>query len=106
VQAWVRANPDADSSVEALAARACMSPRNFSRAFRREVGSTPGAWVEGVRVEHARHLLETAAADTEAVAARCGFGTVETLRRAFHRQLGVSPGQYRDRFRAALGDAA
>ena len=101
VQEWVRANPAADCSVEALAARACMSPRNFSRAFHREVGMTPAAWVEAARVDLAKGLLETTFAPTEALAAACGFGTVETLRRAFRRRVGVSPGQYRERFRAA-----
>jgi len=101
VQAWVRANPSADCSVEALAERACMSPRNFSRAFSAEVAMTPAAWVEASRVDLARGLLETTFAPTEAVAAECGFGTVETLRRAFRRRVGVSPGQYRERFRAA-----
>lgn len=101
VQEWVRANPAGDASVEALAARACMSPRNFSRAFHREVGMTPAAWVEAARVDLAKGLLETTFASTEAVTAECGFGTVETLRRAFRRRVGVSPGQYRERFRAA-----
>ena len=101
VQEWVRANPAGDCSVEALAGRACMSPRNFSRAFAREVGMTPAAWVEASRVDLAKGLLETTFAGTEAVARECGFGTVETLRRAFRRRLGVSPGQYRERFRAA-----
>ena len=106
VQDWVRANPAADCSVEALAARACMSPRNFSRAFGREVGSTPAAWVEATRVDQARALLEATSADTSAVAAACGFGSVETLRRAFRRRTGVSPGAYRDRFRTNLAAAA
>ena len=53
---------------------------------------TPAAWVEAVRVEQAQRLLEATSADTDAVAAQCGFGTVETLRRAFRRRLGVSPG--------------
>lgn len=106
VQDWVRANPAADLSVEALAARACMSPRNFSRAFRREVGMTPAAWVEAARVDLAKGLLESAGADTASVAAACGFGSIETLRRAFRRRVGVSPGQYRDRFHAALRRAA
>ncbi len=101
VQEWVRANPGGDCSVEALAERACMSPRNFSRAFSREVGMTPAAWVEASRVDLAKGLLETTFASTEAVAAESGFGTIETMRRAFRRRVGVSPGQYRERFRRA-----
>lgn len=77
-----------------------MSPRNFARAFRREVGMTPGAYVEALRVERARIALEGSGATVEQVAHSCGFGTVETMRRAFHRRLGVGPGAYRSRFAA------
>jgi transcriptional regulator GlxA family with amidase domain len=100
LQAWMADHLDADLSVSALAARACMSERNFARAFKAEVGMTPAAYVEALRVERARLALETGAAGVEAVARACGFGTVETLRRAFARRLGVSPGAYRDRFAA------
>jgi len=106
VQEWVRANPAGDCSVEALAARACMSPRNFSRAFRDEVGLTPAVWVEAARVDLAKGLLETTASATDSIARSCGFGSVETMRRAFRRRVGVSPGEYRSRFRASLRDAA
>ncbi len=106
VQQWVLADPARECTVEALAERACMSPRNFSRAFRAEAGLPPAAWVETVRVEHARRLLEAASTAVEAIAAECGFGTVETMRRAFRRRLGVSPGEYRQRFHAALDEAA
>lgn len=100
-QEAVVADPAGLHTVEALAARSHMSPRNFARAFRREVGMTPAGYVEAVRVEHARGLLESTRAGTGEVARRSGFGTVETFRRAFRRRLGVSPGEYRDRFRAA-----
>jgi transcriptional regulator GlxA family with amidase domain len=75
-----------------------MSERNFARAFGREVGMTPAAFVESVRVDDARIRLESTAQKLEAVAHDCGFGTVETMRRAFHRRLGVGPADYRDRF--------
>jgi len=65
---------DEDLSVPALAVRAYMSPRNFARAFKREVGMTPAAYVEALRVERARGLLETGAEGVEQVALRCGFG--------------------------------
>lgn len=100
LQAWILENPAADSSVEALSARVAMSPRNFARVFAREVGMTPARWVEQARVEAARRLLEESAARVEDVAARCGFGTAETMRRAFVRGLHVSPSDYRQRFRA------
>jgi len=103
LQAWLSDNLDADLSVPALAERACMSPRNFARAFKREVGMTPATYVEALRVERARALLESSRAPVDEVARRCGFGTVETMRRSFRRRLGVSPGLYRDRFRPSGG---
>ena len=99
VQRWVTAHPESDTSVEALAARAAMSPRHFARAFAAEVGTTPARWVESVRVEAARLLLETTDRTVDAVAAATGFGTAETLRRAFVRRLHVAPTDYRKRFR-------
>ena len=99
VQRWVVANPSADCSVGALATRAAMSPRHFARTFAREVGSTPARWVEEVRVEAARLLLETTDRPVDAVATATGFGTAETLRRAFVRRLHVAPTEYRKRFR-------
>ena len=98
LQEWMTANLDADLSVPALAERACMSERNFARAFAREVGMTPGAYVEALRVDHARLRLESTGQKLAAVAESCGFGTVEKMRRAFHRRLGVGPAGYRDRF--------
>jgi transcriptional regulator GlxA family with amidase domain len=99
LQAWIADNLDVDLSVPALAARACMSPRNFARAFSREVGVTPAAYVEAARVEAARVALDGTQEPIDSIARRCGFGTVETMRRAFHRRLGVGPSGYRDRFR-------
>jgi transcriptional regulator GlxA family with amidase domain len=101
LQSWIADHLDADLSVPALAERTFMSPRNFSRVFGREVGATPAAYVESVRVEHARTLLETTDLQVEEIARRCGFGTVETLRRAFGRRVRVSPSDYRERFAAA-----
>lgn len=98
VQAFIADNPGADLSVTRLAARAAMSPRNFARAFAAEVGVTPAVFVERARVEVARRLLETTRADVEEVAARAGFGRVETMRRSFQRSVGVSPSDYRRRF--------
>jgi transcriptional regulator GlxA family with amidase domain len=101
LQAHIVEHPALDHSVPALATRACMSERNFARAFRREVGMTPAAYVEAVRVDRARMLLETSDLPVEALARECGFGTVETMRRAFARRVQVSPSDYRGRFRAA-----
>jgi transcriptional regulator GlxA family with amidase domain len=78
-----------------------MSERSFARAFRREVGQTPAAYVEALRIERARDLLEDGARSLDAVARSSGFTSAEVLRRAFHRRLGVSPADYRERFRLA-----
>jgi transcriptional regulator GlxA family with amidase domain len=99
LQAWIVEHPDAGLTVEALAARVAMSPRNFSRVFAREAGATPARFVEQVRVEAARRLLEESNASTDEIATRCGFGTAETMRRAFLRTLRTSPREYRNRCR-------
>ncbi|AHI00361.1 GlxA family transcriptional regulator [Kutzneria albida] len=96
----VALDPAADHSVAALAERASLSVRHFSRLFAREVGTGPAQYVEQVRVEAARTLLESGDQGQEAVARRCGFGCTETMRRAFLRVIGVPPGAYRDRFRS------
>ena len=98
LQAWLPEHLGEDLPVDRLAERACMSPRNFARAFRRELGMTPAAYVEALRVDHARGRLESTAEKLDAVARASGFGTVETMRRAFHRRLGVGPADYRQRF--------
>jgi transcriptional regulator GlxA family with amidase domain len=89
-----------DHCVEALAARAHMSPRHFARAFRAETGVTPARHVERVRLEAARWRLEDTADPIAAIAAGCGFGTAETMRRVFLRTLHVGPAEYRRRFHA------
>ena len=100
VQAWIADHLEGDLSVPALAERSFMSARNFARVFAREVGLTPAAYVEAMRVERARTLLETTELLLEEIVQRCGFGTVETMRRAFLRRLRVSPRDYRSRFAA------
>jgi transcriptional regulator GlxA family with amidase domain len=101
LQSWIAGHLGEDLSVPALAQRAHMSERSFARAFAREVGQTPAAYVEALRVEHARVLLEGGAPSLDGVARSAGFASAEVLRRAFHRRLGVSPAEYRARFRSA-----
>jgi transcriptional regulator GlxA family with amidase domain len=98
LQRWLPDHLTDDLSVDALAARAGMSPRNFARAFRREVGTTPGSLVEALRVEAARRLLETTDLTIAAVAASIGLRHGETLHRAFQRLLGTTPDRYRQHF--------
>jgi transcriptional regulator GlxA family with amidase domain len=101
LQAWVLSHPQAHLSVDALARRVHMSPRHFHRVFLREVGTTPGRFVQRARVEAARGLLEESSRGVAEVAASCGFGNYETMRIAFRRSLGVSPASYRSRFATA-----
>jgi transcriptional regulator GlxA family with amidase domain len=95
---WIVANLGVDLSVEALAARAAMSPRNFARVFHRETGLTPAKYVERARVDAARRCLEDSALGLEQVASRCGFASAEHLRRTFHRHLRIVPIDYRKHF--------
>jgi transcriptional regulator GlxA family with amidase domain len=101
VQLWIADHLDADLSVPVLARRAAMSERNFSRRFTHEIGATPGAFVLRARVEGARRRLEESSEGVDAIAAQCGFGSAEVMRRAFLRTLRVPPSAYRMRFRSA-----
>ncbi|SBT88169.1 Helix-turn-helix domain-containing protein [Streptomyces sp. DI166] len=101
IQQWITEHPAADLGVETLAARAGLSPRHFARAFRAETGTTPGRYVDRVRLEHARRLLEDTTSGVEEVARASGYGTPEAMRRAFLKALGTAPTEYRRRFRPA-----
>jgi transcriptional regulator GlxA family with amidase domain len=101
VQRWIADHPAADLSVEMLASRASLSPRQFARAFAAEVGMPPGRYVDRVRLETARRRMEDTADGVEETARFCGYGTPEAMRRAFVRALGVGPAEYRRRFRPA-----
>lgn len=98
VQEAIEAEPAGPHSIPELARRAAMSPRHFTRVFTDEVGEAPGAYVERIRTEAARRQLEETDDTVTVIAARCGFGTAETLRRNFVRRLGIPPDQYRKTF--------
>jgi transcriptional regulator GlxA family with amidase domain len=104
VQQWIRDNPQTKLSVRDLAHRACMSQRSFARVFRSQTGITPADFVEATRVDAARRLLEETDKPLQRVASISGFGSTEALRRAFLRQLGVRPTDYRSRFRSSYRD--
>jgi transcriptional regulator GlxA family with amidase domain len=95
----VIANPGADHSIAAMADRAAVSERHLVRMFQVQVGMPPARFVERARLEAAKVLLATADHSQEVVARRAGFGSADTMRRAFRRALGVSPSTYRSRFR-------
>ncbi|HEY0984959.1 GlxA family transcriptional regulator [Schlesneria sp. T3-172] len=96
--AWATDNPAGDLSVEGMSVRAHMSLRNFSRVFRSEVGQTPAAFVEKLRVEAARRRLEETDQPLEVIAKQCGFGSADSMRRSFQRVMKVAPSDYRQRF--------
>ena len=98
LHAWIAEHLSADLSVPALAERARMSERSFVRHYRASTGRTPARAVEQIRVEAAQRLLGETGWPVKRIAARCGFGSEETLRRSFVRVLGVSPQEYRERF--------
>lgn len=100
LQDWIVGHPEKDLSVEALARRLHMSPRNFARTFDREVGLTPAKFVELARLERARLQLEQTRVPVETIAEQCGFGNAEHMRRSFQRILKISPQDYRTRFRS------
>lgn len=92
-------NPAADHSLASLSERAGFSERHLARLFMREVGMSPSRYVEQVRIETARILLETADTSIAVIARESGMGSAETLRRCFTREIGVPPNTYRQRFR-------
>jgi transcriptional regulator GlxA family with amidase domain len=103
LQAYILDHPDVDLTVETLAGRVSMSPRHFARVFLRDIGITPARFVVSARVETARRLLEESSESLESICSRSGLGTLESMRRAFVRIVGIPPGQYRERFNRRTG---
>jgi transcriptional regulator GlxA family with amidase domain len=95
---WIPENLTADLSIPPMAARTHLSERQFSRVFKTEVGITPAEHVEAVRMEAACRLLETTLMGMEEIARTCGFGTPETMNRAFRRRLNTTPSDHRHHF--------
>ncbi len=99
-RAWALERLDDDLQLECLAEHARMSVRTFSRRFRAETGMSPGKWLLGQRLEHARRLLETTDLPVDRVASDSGLGTAASLRQHLKANLGVSPLSYRKAFQA------
>jgi len=100
LQSWILEHLARDLSVEKLADRVAMSPRNFTRVFTRETGTTPAKYIEEARLDAARQRLEQGSEGIEQVAATTGFGNSLNLRRVFERNLQLTPTEYRHRFGA------
>jgi transcriptional regulator GlxA family with amidase domain len=96
LQIWIAEHLETRLSVEDLATHVSMSVRNFERVFTREVGTTPSQYVLQARVEAARRCLERTDQSLKQVASNTGFATVDGMRRAFVRLLGITPGRYRE----------
>ena len=99
-RAWVLDHLDEPVTLASLAARVGMSVRTFTRRFREETGETAGTWLLRVRVDHARHLLETTDLPVDRVAERSGFGTAASLRQHLTTAVGMPPLAYRRTYRA------
>jgi transcriptional regulator GlxA family with amidase domain len=97
----VAADPAGDYSLASLASLASVSARHLTRMFRDELGTTPAKYVELIRFDTARDLLDAGTSVTD-TAYRSGFGSSESLRRAFIQHVGVSPRAYQQRFRTAI----
>ena len=101
IQIHILENPQANLGLEALATIVGVSSRNLGRLFQSELGMTPAAYVELIRIDIARGLLENSRSPIKAIAHASGFGSSATLRRAFLRGIGTTPSEYRSRFRTA-----
>ncbi len=98
VQAWILANLNKEISPSEMAERLSMSVRSFNRSFKRETTMTPSTFLTRARVEAARRMLEEENTPAKSVAAKSGFKTYEAMRKAFHKELGVTPDAYRDHY--------
>jgi transcriptional regulator GlxA family with amidase domain len=103
VVTWMKSHLRSDLSVDALAKRACLSPRHFARAFVGRLGCTPGAFVEDARLAEASRRLSLRGARVDMVARSVGYASEDVFRRAFARRFGISPSSYRTRFRQDAG---
>ncbi|MBL7090552.1 DJ-1/PfpI family protein [Acidovorax sp.] len=95
LMAWIQGHLTHDLSVDALAQRAHMSPRNFARTFAEQAHCPPARFVAQVRAQHAAALLRQTDWPQEKIAARSGFGSVDAMVRAMQQHLGIAPGQCR-----------
>ncbi len=98
--AWMVSNLAGDLSVEALASKVALSPRQFSRTFKASFGLTPAAYVEILRLDGARHQLSTTSVSLKQIAGSFGYHSDDSFCRAFERRFGVPPSEYRCRFKS------
>jgi len=104
LQLWLLDNLSKDIDVDALAEKSSMSPRTFYRKFKKSTGLTPARFINQSRLDAARRLIEGSSIQIKAIASQCGFGDIERMRRAFQKDFGISPDDYRRRFASSLND--
>jgi transcriptional regulator GlxA family with amidase domain len=102
IQDWIIEHLDDELTVELLAEKALMSPRNFARVFLRETGITPAKYIEKLRLETARRRLEETRLTLDEISTECGIGNADGLRRLFLRHMKTTPSDYRKSFATAL----
>ena len=102
IQNWVVDHLNEKLTVETMAEKAAMSPRNFARVFLKETGITPAKYVEKVRLETARRRLEETRLTIDEISDECGIGNADGLRRLFIRHMRTTPSEYRKNFATAL----
>ncbi len=105
-QDWILSNVNQPIAMADLAGRAAMSERNFRRVFAKEVGVAPLMFIDTVRLDTARRLLEDGDLPLKVVAGRVGFATEQSLRKLFMKRLGIAPDDYRTRFGGERGGAS
>jgi transcriptional regulator GlxA family with amidase domain len=99
LQVYMLENLKANLSVEALAERIGMSPRHFSRVCLRDMKMNPGQFVDRLRVEAAQQMIDSSSMGLKEIADACGFGSADSMRRTFHRVIGITAGEYTERFK-------
>jgi transcriptional regulator GlxA family with amidase domain len=103
---WIREHLDRPLAIEDLAQRSKMSARNFQRVFTRQCGMPPAKFIERLRVERARVIIEDTGLSMTEVARTSGFDSEQRMRRAFRRVLGINPADHADRVRPPTADEA
>ena len=102
--AWMQGHLRQNLSAEALAERACLSPRHFTRRFKDVFGTTPATFVEDLRLREARERLTLPNQTIDSVAYSVGFHSADAFRRAFERRYGLQPSSYRRHFSLHPGE--
>ena len=103
IQQWMQSNLSETFSLDELAERFSLTKRTLMRRFKQAVGDTPVNYLQRLRVEEAKRLLETSAISFEVIVNKVGYGDVSTFRKLFVQLTQLSPKVYRERFNVAYG---